>query len=39
MNKVIDDAHLQAEKENLSDEDYFKKVYTTNNSSKHLNNG
>jgi hypothetical protein len=39
MNKVIDDAHLQAEKENLSDEDYFKKVYITNNSSKHLNNG
>ena len=39
MNKVIDDAHHQAKKENLSDEDYFKKVYTTNNSSKHLNNG
>ena len=39
MNKVIDDAHRQAEKENLSDEDYFKKVYTINNSEKHLNNG
>ena len=39
MNKVINDAHLQAQKENLSDEEYFKKVYTTNNIEKHLNNG
>ena len=39
MNKVIDDAHRQAEKENLSDEEYFKKVYTVNNNEKHLNNG
>ena len=39
MNKVLDDAHQQAQKENLSDEDYFKKVYTINNSNKHLNIG
>ena len=39
MNKVINDAHLQAEKENLSDEEYFKKVYTVNNSENHLNIG
>ena len=39
MNKVLNDAHQQAVKENLSDEDYFKKVYTINNSNKHLNIG
>lgn len=39
MNKVIDDAHQQAQKENLSDEEYFNKVYTINNYKKHLNIG
>lgn len=39
MNTVIEDAHRQALKDNLSDDEYFKKVYTTNNNSKHLNIG
>ena len=39
MNTVIEDAHLRAKEENLSDEEYFKKVYTENNNSKHLNIG
>lgn len=39
MNKVINDAHLQAQKDNLTDEEYFKKVYTVNNNEKHLNQG
>lgn len=37
MNKVLNDAHNQAVKENISDEEYFTEVYTVNHSEKHLN--
>ncbi len=37
MEQVLSDAHQEAVKENLSDEEYFMKVYTENDWEKHLN--
>jgi len=37
IEQVLDDAHREAQKEKLSDEEYFMKVYTTNTTNKHLN--
>ena len=37
MEQVLNDAHQEAEKEHLTDEEYFMKVYTQNDGEKHLN--
>lgn len=39
MDIVLKDAQFQAQTENLTDDEYFKKVYTVNNSTKHFNRG
>ena len=38
MEQVLADAHNEAVKENLTDEEYFMKVYTENDWEKHVNN-
>ena len=37
IEQVLGDAHEEAAKRNLSDEEYFMSVYTTNQAEKHLN--
>lgn len=37
MEQVLNDAHEEAEREHLTDEEYFMKVYTQNDWEKHLN--
>ena len=37
IEQVLGDAHEEAVKENISDEEYFMKVYTENDWQKHLN--
>ena len=37
MEQVLDDAHREAERNNITDEEYFMEVYTTNHTEKHIN--
>lgn len=38
IEQVLSDAHAEAERKNITDEEYFDELYTLNNAEKHLNN-